>query len=91
MIFTSVNELVQAMGWDMTASSNRKILQRKMFIELSPDEQRVIQVLQEKDKTAIDELNQKSGLSTSAVAASILNLELQGLILSLPGKIYRLA
>ena len=91
MIFTSVNELVQAMGWDMTASSTRKILQRKMFIELSSDEQRVIQVLQEKDKTAIDELNQKSGLSTSAVAASILNLELQGLILSLPGKIYRLA
>jgi len=38
----------------------------------------------------IDELNLRSGLSTSAVAAAILNLELQNVIQSLPGKLYKL-
>ena len=39
----------------------------------------------------IDEINIKSGLSSSAVAAAILNLELQSVVISLPGKIYKLA
>jgi DNA processing protein len=38
----------------------------------------------------IDELNLKSSLSSSAVAAAILSLELQNVIVSLPGKLYQL-
>jgi DNA processing protein len=39
----------------------------------------------------IDEINFKSGLSSSAIAAAILNLELQHIVSSLPGKMYQLA
>jgi len=38
----------------------------------------------------IDELNIGSGLSSSAVAAAILNLEMQNLITTRPGKLYSL-
>jgi DNA processing protein len=38
----------------------------------------------------IDEINLRSGLSSSAAAAAILNLELQNVVASLPGKMYKL-
>lgn len=65
--------------------------QRELFIELTPDEKTIIAILREKEKMAIDEINAKSGLSSSAVTAGRLNLELQNVILSLPGKLYQLA
>jgi DNA processing protein len=39
---------------------------------------------------SIDEINLGSGLSSSTIAAAILNLELQNVIASLPGKMYKL-
>jgi DNA processing protein len=39
----------------------------------------------------IDLLYQQSGLSSSAVAAAMLNLEMQNIIISLPGKMFQLA
>ena len=44
----------------------------------------------EKDIMHIDELKLVTGLSNSAIAAAILNLELQNVIQSLPGKLYKL-
>jgi DNA processing protein len=37
----------------------------------------------------IDEINLRSQLSSSAAASALLTLELQGVVASLPGKIYR--
>ncbi len=39
---------------------------------------------------AIDEINIRSGINSSAVAAAILNLELQDVVASMPGKMYKL-
>ena len=58
---------------------------------MTADEKIVVTILQEKEKVHIDEINSKSGLTSSAVAAGILSLELQNVILSLPGKLYQLA
>ena len=62
-----------------------------VFIELTPDEKIVVEILKEIESLHIDELNMKSGLSSSAMAAATLNLELQGVLLSLPGKVYKLS
>ena len=61
------------------------------FMELSPEEKQIVQLLQEKETVAIDEINFTTGLSSSTIAAAILNLELQSVIVSLPGKMYKLA
>ena len=50
----------------------------------------MLRLLQEKDSVHIDEINLRGGLSSSAAAAAVLNLELQNLIVALPGKMYRL-
>jgi DNA processing protein len=61
-----------------------------MFIQLTVDESKIIDILSTQDVSGIDEINFKSSLSTSAVASALLNLELQGLVISLPGKMYKL-
>ena len=62
-----------------------------MFIELTDDEKIITNILKEKESVHIDELYLKSGLSSSSVASAILTLELQNVILTLPGKMYKLA
>jgi DNA processing protein len=61
-----------------------------LFIELSEAEKKVVEVLQEKEVVHLDELNLRSGLSSSATAAAVLNLELQSIVASLPGKMLKL-
>lgn len=90
ILLTEAKELLDIMNWGEKSKPTVK-KQREIFIELTEDEKRIVTILQEKEFTHIDELNLKSSLSSSAVAAAILNLELQSVILSLPGKLYQLA
>ncbi|MGH2565389.1 MAG: DNA-processing protein DprA [Ginsengibacter sp.] len=89
ILITKAEDLIQSMGWEEKKKHSAK-KQKELFIELTDDEKKVIKILQEKESVPIDEINFKSGLSSSAVAAAILNLELQNVIKSLPGKIYLL-
>jgi DNA processing protein len=77
------------MGWNDTPGKQKKV-QKELFIELSAEEQVIVNMLSETENIAIDEINIRSGLSSSAVASAILNLELKNVIQSLPGKRYRL-
>jgi DNA processing protein len=77
------------MNWSGQEKSTAK-KQRELFIELSPDEKTVVEILQQQEAVHIDELYFKSGLSSSAVAAALLMLEMQNVIVSLPGKVYKL-
>lgn len=89
ILLTDADELLEVMGWkEKTKSKTKK--QRELFIELSAEEKQIIQLLQEKDTVHIDEINLTSGLSSSTIASVILNLELQNVVASLPGKMYKL-
>ena len=89
MLITGAQELAQTMGWEALHAPAKKV-QRELFIALSAEEQQIVQLLKEKDTLQIDELNTRSGLSASQVAAALLNLEIQQVLSSLPGKRYRL-
>jgi len=92
MLLTDAEELIEVMGWqDKKSQKTKNKTQKELFIELSADEKIIVAILNEKETAHIDEINIKSGLSSSAVAAAILNLELQNVMVSLPGKLYRLA
>lgn len=86
---TSVEDLVEILGWENSPVLSKK--QKEFFIELSSDEKMIVGVLKENETTHIDELRFKCGLSNSAVASSILRLELENVVVSLPGKQYRLS
>lgn len=88
-VLTTPQQFLADMNWEQKKKQPKK--QRELFIELSADEKIIVAILKEKDTITIDELFLKSGLSSSSVAGAILNLELQNVIVSLPGKVYRLA
>ncbi len=90
VLLTDAQELIELMNWEPRKKPVVK-KQKELFIELSPEEKLVIDILKEKESVHIDEINLKSGLSSSSVAAAILNLELQNVVLSLPGKLYQIA
>lgn len=89
MLLTDTQELLEMMGWDK--KKTKPVVQRELFLDLSDDERMLVNLLKDRDGVHIDELYMQSGLSSSSVAASILNMELQGIMTSLPGKMYRLA
>jgi DNA processing protein len=89
ILLTDDEQLIETMGWTETKKSKAK-KQRQLFIELTPNEKIIIDMFNEKEIIPIDELNFKSNLTSSAVAAAILNLELQNVLVSLPGKMYTL-
>ena len=88
-LITSADDLLENMGWKETKKPSAK-KQRELFIELSADEKIIIDILQQHEQVHIDELYLKSALSSSAVASALLTLEMQGVVISLPGKLYKI-
>ncbi len=88
-LFTSVEQMLEELGWQEKTKTVKK--QRELFIELSADEKIIIDIIKAKDAVGIDEIFLKSNLSSSSVAAAILNLELQNVLIGMPGKMYKIA
>lgn len=89
-LITSANDVLENMGWIQNKKPTVK-KQRELFIELTPDEKIITDILTIQEQIHIDELYFKSKLSSSAVAQALLMLEMQGVVSSLPGKIYKIA
>ncbi|MDI3320031.1 DNA-processing protein DprA [Pinibacter soli] len=85
-LITGADDVLEALGWKEQTGLRR--LQRELFIDFTPNEKIILDLLGEKETTHIDELNLRSSLSSGAIAAAILNLELQNVVTSLPGKLY---
>ncbi|HEU5054229.1 MAG TPA: DNA-protecting protein DprA, partial [Hanamia sp.] len=88
-MITCAEDLMENMGWKKNKKTKVK-KQRELFIELSAEEKIIVDVLQTNEQLHIDELYFKSKLSSSTVAQALLMLEMQNVISSLPGKIYKL-
>jgi DNA processing protein len=89
ILLTDAQQLIETLGWEEKPKT-RRITQRELFIPLSEEEKVVVTILAEKENMHIDELNLRSGLHSSAIAAAILNLEMQNVIQCLPGRMYKL-
>jgi DNA processing protein len=82
-------DVVAQMGWEEKKKERKR--QRELFIELNEDEKQIVQLLKQKESVHIDELNLNCSLNSSSIAAALLTLELQGVVQSMPGKMYSLA
>ena len=89
ILLTDAVQLTETLGWSEVNKKPKK-QQIDLFVQLSEEEKKIIEILSASEVSSIDEINFKSALTASAVANALLNLELQGLVISLPGKIYRL-
>lgn len=82
-------DLIEQMGWQ-PKQKKATSKQKQLFIELNEDEKMIVALLEKKNTVSIDEINLSCPLSSSSIAAALLTLELQGVVYSLPGKLYSL-
>lgn len=89
-MITSGADVLRAMNWDVkSGKSTSKPAQTKLMIALTPDQEKVTEVLKN-DNHTIDRISVLSGLPMSKVATVLLELEFEGLVSSLPGKVFKL-
>ena len=89
LLITSADDLLHIMNWKDEPKKVKK--QRELFIELTPDEKIITDILAQQESIQIDQLYLKSGLSSSAVANALLMLEMQGVVTMMPGKVFKLS
>ena len=88
-LIQSAADLVYILGWEQTKKTNAP-QQKKLFLELTSDEEILVNMLKEKETITIDDLCFTSKLPMSKVSALLLTLEFSGIVRSFPGKAYRL-
>lgn len=84
----SASDIVYYMDWD--ASGKPDSVQRSLFLTLTAEEEHIIKQLKQQSPDSIDQLSRKLKQPVSRLSASLLKLEFDGLIISLPGKNYKL-
>ena len=67
----------------------KKNAQTTLKLNLTVNEQKVVDLLQS-GQLAIDEICVRLNIQQSKLAIVLLTLEMQGIIVSLPGKVYKL-
>jgi len=88
-LIQSAQDISYIMGWIQSNEIKPKI-QRELFVELSPDEEKITDLLRMEDSMGIDDISLKTNMPASKISATLLNLEFQGLIRVLPGNVYKL-
>ncbi len=90
-LMESAKDLELILDWDEASlKSAPKEIQTRLFVELSPEEQLIADVLKTNGKTSIDVICGKTKLTMSKVSVLLLQMEFNGVVKSFPGKIYAL-
>ncbi|MEX2379953.1 MAG: DNA-processing protein DprA [Vicingaceae bacterium] len=89
-LIESAKDLEYILGWEKVSEKKRKAApQKQLFVELTAEEQQVIEAFNGAENMAVDELSLKASLPISKTTSILLNLEFKGVIRSLPGKMYQ--
>jgi DNA processing protein len=86
-LIENINDLEYMLGWE---KHKKQAIQKQLFIELSADEQTVVDALKAEENSSIDIICLKTNFPMSKVSSILLKLEFSGLVKSFPGKIYKL-
>ncbi|TKC06354.1 DNA-processing protein DprA [Pedobacter frigoris] len=86
-LINHTKDLIYQLGWE--EMTPKKIQQIQLPLGLSEEELRVVELLKI-SSARIDELSIQSNIPQSKLAMYLLNLEMQGILVALPGKVYRL-
>jgi DNA processing protein len=87
-LMESIDDLEYFMGWEK--SSKNKVVQSSLFVELTPDEEKIVTLLRENGELFIDQISSELTLPVSRVSAMLLTLEFKNVLVAMPGKMYKL-
>ncbi|MEM8527599.1 MAG: DNA-processing protein DprA [Bacteroidota bacterium] len=83
-LLQNASDIAEALNWDVQSQNQ----QRSLFVELTSQEQSIVDALKGKEHLGLDSLSYATKMATSQLAGILLDLEFRGVIRSLPGKRY---
>tara|TARA_B100000809_G_scaffold57505_2_gene53641 strand:+ start:15478 stop:16581 length:1104 start_codon:yes stop_codon:yes gene_type:complete len=87
-LIQSVKDIEYIMGWETKKKS--KVIQHQLFVELTPEQKVIVDIISKKGKIGVDELSIQAKLPMSKIASELLDMEFSGVVKTLPGKVYSL-
>ena len=87
-LISNLDDLEYFMSWQPEVD-RPAVVQSRLFSDLTPDEQKSVASIQEK-ALSIDDICQQVTMPAGQVSSLLLGLEFSGIVLSLPGKMYKL-
>jgi len=76
------------LGWK---AQEQKAVQKQLFVDLNDKEKKVFRLLKDRDKELLDIIALETGIPVHEMAGLLMSMELKGVIMPLPGKLFRLA
>jgi DNA processing protein len=87
-LISGIKDLEYLLGWNDAPKKQAK--QIKLSLNLTADEKKICDLISGRGSAAIDEIAIETRIPQSKLAITILGLEMQGILVSLPGKVYKL-
>ncbi|WP_427875672.1 DNA-processing protein DprA [Flavobacterium sp. MMS24-S5] len=85
-VLTSAADLIYMLNWDI--KENPKTIQKQLFVELEPVEQKVYDFLQKNGKELLDIIAIECEIPIFKLSGILIGMELKGVIRPLPGKLF---
>ena len=92
-LISNANDFVVAMGWQDEALRKQAMtdgIERNLFPDLSPEEQKVVSLLQQTNNLQLNILSVKTGIPIGQLTALLFQLEMKGVVKPLAGGTYHL-
>lgn len=84
-LFVSTEDMLTHLGWQVEQTAKKQQIPT-LFPDLSDTEKSILQLLKEKDAWHQDQIGWKLNLSAAQLSSALLQLEMKGAVVSLPGK-----
>ena len=92
-LITCAEDFVKAMGWEYDAVRRQALadgIERQLFPELSPEEQKIVSLLQQTNDLQLNIISVKTGIAIHQITALLFQLEMKGVVKPLAGGMYHL-
>ena len=93
MLLTSVEDCVKTMGWEDDAlriAAQKKGIERQLFPDLSPEQQRIVDVLTKSNDLQLNQLSVKTGIPIGDITSILFQMEMMGVVKPMAGGNYHL-
>lgn len=92
-LITCAEDFVKAMGWQDEAlrqQAHAEGIERSLFVDLSPEEGSIVNLLQQTNDLQLNILSVKTGIPIGQLTALLFQLEMKGVVKPLAGGMYHL-
>jgi DNA processing protein len=92
-LITSADDFVKAMGWEVDTVRKQALaggVERQLFPDITPDEQKIVSLLQQTNDLQLNILSVKTGIPIHSMTALLFQLEMKGVVKAMAGGMYHL-